>query len=94
MVLVSAAQAARNTSGRGGVGVFLQEVVLDLPGVVVAEPVGEHDLLQRLVEQPRLVALVPGLGQLVLVEDPEPHGRPPPPSRPLPALRADLATPG
>ena len=58
---------------RGGVGVFLQEVVLDLPGVVVAQPVGEHDLLQRLVEQPRLVALVPGLGQLVLVEDPEPH---------------------
>jgi hypothetical protein len=57
----------------GGVGVFLEEVVLDLPGVVVAQAVGEHDLLQGLMEQPRLVALVPGLGQLVLVEDPEPH---------------------
>ena len=58
---------------RRGVGVFLEEVVLHLPGVVEAQPVGEHDLLQGLVEQPRFVAVVPGLGELVLVEDPEPH---------------------
>ena len=59
--------------GRRGVRVFLEEVVLDLPGVVEAEPVGEHDLVQRVVEQRVLVALAPGLGQLQLVEDPEPH---------------------
>ena len=39
--------------GRRAVRVLLEEVVLDLPGVVEAEPVGELDLLQRLVEQPR-----------------------------------------
>ena len=47
--------------------------MLHLPGVVVAQTVSEDDLLKRLVEQPRLVALVPGLGELVLVEDPEAH---------------------
>ncbi len=48
--------------------------MFDLPGVVVAELVREHDLRQRFVEQVRLIALVPGLGQLVLVENPEAHG--------------------
>ena len=63
--------------GRRGMGIFLEEVVLDLPGVVVAEPVGQRDLLERLVEQPVLVALVPGPRQLLLVEDAETHVRPP-----------------
>ena len=47
--------------------------MLDFPRVVVAEPVSQHDLFERLMEQARLIALIPGLGQLVLVEDPELH---------------------
>ena len=59
--------------GRGGVRIFLEKMVLDFPGVVDAEPVGEFDLVQRLLEQPVLVALVPWPRQLVLVENAEFH---------------------
>ena len=55
--------------------IFLEEMVLDLPGVVDAELVGEFDLIERLLEQPVLVALVPRPRQLVLVENAELHGR-------------------
>ena len=61
--------------GRRGVRVLLQEVVLDLPHVVEPEPVGELDLLERVEQELRLAAVGPRPGQLVLVEDPEPHGR-------------------
>ena len=54
-------------------GVLVEEVMLDLPRVVEAEAVGEHYLLQRLLEQAMLVAVAPWLGQLQLVEDPEAH---------------------
>ena len=37
--------------GRRGVGVLLEEVVLDLPDVVDAEPIGQLDLRQRVLEQ-------------------------------------------
>ena len=69
--------AARKTSGAERVRVLLEEVVLDLPRVVVAEPVGELDLVERLVEQLVLVVATPRLRELVLVEDPELHDRPP-----------------
>ena len=59
--------------GRAGVAVLLQEVVLDLPHVVDAEPVGELDLVERVLEQSVLLAVVPGPRQLVLVEDAELH---------------------
>ena len=59
--------------GRRRVAVLLEEVVLDLPGVVVAEPVGQLDLVERVVEQRVLVVAAPRLGQLQLVEDPELH---------------------
>ena len=36
---------------RARVRVLLEEVVLDLPDVVDAQPVGELDLLERLVDQ-------------------------------------------
>src|SRR5205807_5882861 len=36
--------------GRGGMGVLLEEVVLDHPGVVVAEPVRELNLGERVLE--------------------------------------------
>ena len=60
---------------RGGVRIFLEEMMLDFPGVVDAELVGEFDLLERLLEQPMLVALVPRPRQLMLVENAELHGR-------------------
>ena len=60
---------------RRGMRIFLEEMVLDLPGVVDAELVGEFDLIERLLEQPVLVALVPRPRQLVLVENAELHGR-------------------
>ena len=49
--------------------------MLDRPHVVEAEPVGQHDLLQRVAQEVRFAALSPRPGELVLVEDPEPHAR-------------------
>ena len=60
--------------GRRGVRVLLEEVVLHLPRVVDAELVGELDLVERILEQLQLVAVVPGARQLVRVEDSELHG--------------------
>ncbi len=34
----------------GGVGIFLEEVVLDFPDVVDAQTVGQFDLRQRVLE--------------------------------------------
>jgi hypothetical protein len=59
--------------GRGGMGVFLQEVMLDLPGMIDAKPVGQFDLVERILEQLQFVAFVPRPRQLVLVENPELH---------------------
>src|SRR5215831_11345456 len=47
--------------------------MLDFPRIVVAEPVGENDLLERLVKKPCLAAVGPGLWKLMLVEDAKPH---------------------
>ena len=58
-----------------GVAVLLEEVVLDLPHVVDAEPVGQLDLVERVLHQSQLGTVVPRTRQLVLVEDPEPHRR-------------------
>ena len=48
--------------GRRRVGVLLEEVVFDLPREVVAEPVRQLDLLERVVEELVLGALVHGRG--------------------------------
>ena len=61
--------------GRGGVRVLLEEVVLDLPGVVDAEPVGQLDLVERVLEELLLAALDPRARELMLVEDAELHRR-------------------
>ena len=58
---------------RGGVRVFLEEVVLDLPDVVDAEPVGELDLVERVLDDAALGVLAPGPRQLMLVEHAEFH---------------------
>ena len=55
------------------VRVFLEEMVLDRPGVIDAELIGELDLRQRVVHQPPLVVGPPRLGQLQLVEHAELH---------------------
>src|SRR5579885_742638 len=62
--------------GSRGVGIFLEEMVLDLPGIVVAEPVGEFDLVQRILVEPPFAALFPWARQLQLVEDAEFHRMP------------------
>jgi len=59
---------------RRGMRIFVEEVMLHFPGMVVAQTVGQHDLLQRLMEQTMLVALVPGFRQLQFVEHSEFHG--------------------
>src|SRR5271168_2322554 len=54
-------------------GVFVKKMMLDLPRVVIAKLVGEHDLIERLVKQARLVARMPGPRQLQLIEHAELH---------------------
>ena len=59
---------------RRAVAVLLEEVVLDLPDVVDADPVGEHDLLERVLQQLVVGALAgPGPRVLMFVEGPEAH---------------------
>src|SRR5262249_39963047 len=59
--------------GGGRVRVLLEEVVLDLPHRVVAELVGELDLVERLLQEPLLGVSVPRPRELMLVEDAESH---------------------
>jgi hypothetical protein len=47
--------------------------MLYLPRIVEAQLIGEHDLLEGLLEESVFVALIPRLGQLQLVEDTESH---------------------
>ena len=77
---VSEADAARALAGGGQedlrgarVRVLLQEVVLDLPDVVDPQPVGQLHLLERVGQQLGFVGLAFGAGELVLVEEAEPH---------------------
>jgi hypothetical protein len=53
--------------------ILLEKVMLDLPGVVDAEPVGELHLVEGLLVELQLAALAPRPRQLVLVEDSELH---------------------
>src|SRR5207237_5933175 len=61
---------------RRGVRVLLEEVMLDFPGVVVAELVGELDLAERILQQLILALRAPRARQLMLVEDAEFHDLP------------------
>ena len=47
--------------------------MFDLPRHVDADPVGDLDLFERVLEQPMLAVLVPRPWKLVLVEDAELH---------------------
>ena len=77
--------------GRARVRVLLEEVVLDEPRAVEAQAVGELDLLERLAEDPLLVAVGPRARHLVLEEQPELH-RAPRPRRMYNASSADCRT--
>src|SRR5262249_6281824 len=54
------AGGAEEDLGCGGVRVLLQEMMLDLPGVVVAKLVGELDLGERVLQQLILAHRAPG----------------------------------
>ncbi len=56
-------------------GVLLEEVVLDLPGIVDAQAIGQLHLIERVLEELELAARLPRPRELMLVEDAEFHGR-------------------
>ena len=56
------------------VRVLFQEMMLDLPGVVVAKPVGQLHLVERILIELAFIVRPPGARQLQLVEDAEFHG--------------------
>ncbi len=84
-VLGALAACREEHFGRRRVAVLLEEVVLDLPHVLDAERVGELDLVERVLDQLVLGAVVPRPTDLVLVEDSELHVSRPPqrPHRPI-----------
>src|SRR5271168_221628 len=59
--------------GSGGMRVFVEKMMLDLPRIVISQLIGKRDLVERLVKQARLVAGMPGARQLQLVEYAEFH---------------------
>ena len=59
--------------GGGTVAVLLEEVVFNLPDAVKAEPVSQLHLIQCVFEELVFVALGPGAGKLVFIEDSELH---------------------
>jgi hypothetical protein len=54
-------------------GILSQEMVLDLPRAVDADPVGEFDLFERLAIDSVLSIRVPGSRNLVFIKDTELH---------------------
>jgi hypothetical protein len=63
--------------GRRAVGVLLEEVMLDRPDVVVAQPVSEFDLFQGLLDQLALTIGLPGTGILQFIKAAQFHSKPP-----------------
>src|SRR5277367_2025839 len=59
--------------GRGAVGVFLEEVMLDFPDIVHADAVGEFNLRERLPVNVVLALLVPWARGFHLVKQAELH---------------------
>src|SRR5438552_3473434 len=58
---------------RRRVRVLFEKVMLDLPGEVDAEAVGELNLVERVLKELQLAPIVPGSRQLVFVEDAKLH---------------------
>ena len=59
--------------GRGGMRIFLEEMMFDFPGMVDTQPVSEFNLVERILKKFQLVAFIPGPRQLMLVENAEFH---------------------
>jgi hypothetical protein len=59
--------------GRRGMRILLEKMMLDFPDVVDAQPIGQFDLVERLLVKPQLGLFAPGLRQLMLVEQSEFH---------------------
>jgi len=57
----------------GRVRILFEKMVLDLPGIVVAEPVGQFELVERIVVEPQFAAGLPRARQLQFVEYAELH---------------------
>jgi hypothetical protein len=58
-------------------GIFLQKMMLHLPGIIDAQLVRQLDLIKGFLEQSMLIALVPGPGNLMFVKYAEFHALPP-----------------
>jgi hypothetical protein len=58
---------------RREVGIFLQKMMLNIPGMFDTQPVRQFNLIQGLHEQPVFIAAVPGPGNLMLVKYAEFH---------------------
>ena len=52
MLLRALRAGGKKNFRRGGVRIFFEKMVLDLPHVVDAETIGQFDLVERVVEQP------------------------------------------
>ena len=57
-------------------GILLQEVVLDLPGIVVAKLVRQFDLVERVLIELALIVRSPRARELQFIEDAEFHDFP------------------
>ncbi len=68
--------AARNTSGAGECEYSSRKWCSTSQAIVVAEPVGQLDLVERVLVEPQFAALLPWARQLQLVEDAEFHRTP------------------
>ena len=67
-----ARRAEKHLGGRR-MRVLLEKVMLDFPGEVVAEPVGQLDLVERVLVEPQFAVRLPRARQLQLVKNAEPH---------------------
>ena len=73
-VLRAGRQRGEEHVGCRAVGVLVEEVVLHRPRVLDTEPIGQLDLLDRLLDELVLRTIAPRLWQLELVEHAEAHG--------------------
>ena len=71
--------------------ILLKEVVLHLPDTVKAEPVGELNLFERVMNQLLFAVLASGTGKLMFIEESEPHLACSLPARPAGASRRFVA---
>ncbi len=53
--------------------ILFEKMMLDLPGIVIAEAVGQLDLVERILVEPQLATRFPRARQLQLIENAELH---------------------